>query len=246
LYVIGKFHATFADIMSNIFFKFKQFTVYHDLCAMKVGTDGVLLGAWVDCENCSSILDVGTGSGLIALMTAQRSHAQIDALDIDAEACRQALVNAEKSPFASRIRVMREDFLSFHPGCSYDLIVSNPPYFSSSPENPDSRKATARHNTALSFEALIRQSSLLLKEGGRLAVIVPFEARAAWNSQTLSCRLSLLKETVVKSKPNKPPKRILLEYIKGKAEPVTRTELVIAQENQYTAEYLALTKDFYL
>lgn len=234
--------------MSNIFFKFKQFTVYHDLCAMKVGTDGVLLGAWVDCKDCNNILDVGTGSGLIALMTAQRSHAQmIDALDMDEEACRQALVNVEKSPFSSRIHVIREDFHSFYPGYSYDLIVSNPPYFSSSLENPDGRKAAARHHSALSFEALIRKSSLLLKEGGRLAVIVPFEARAAWNNQTLSCRLNLLKETAVKSKTGKPPKRILLEYIKGKADQIVRTELVIAQENgTYNAEYLELTREFYL
>lgn len=232
--------------MSNVFFRFKQFTVYHDLCAMKVGTDGVLLGAWADCGDCGSILDVGTGSGLIALMTAQRSRAQIDALDIDAGACKQAAVNVERSPFSSRIRVVHEDYRTFHSEDLYDLIVSNPPYFSLSPENPDDRKAKARHSVSLSFEELVRKSSLLLRDNGKLAVIVPFEARTTWNRQTLSCRLSLLRETSVRSKPDKPPKRILLEYVKGKAERVERTELVISRENQYTPEYIALTGAFYL
>ncbi|MDR2627774.1 MAG: methyltransferase [Dysgonamonadaceae bacterium] len=233
--------------MSNNFFKFKQFTVYHDLCAMKVGTDGVLLGAWAGCTDCNSILDVGTGSGLIALMMAQRSRAQIDAVEIDERACRQALANVEESPFPSRIRVVHTDYQSFHPGYLYDLIVSNPPYFSLSLENPDSVKARARHNASLSFETLIRKSSLLLKDGGRLAVIVPFEARTIWNQQALSCRLNLLKETSVKSKTGKPPKRILLEYIKGAADCIDRTELVIEQDkHMYSPEYVELTKDFYL
>ena len=118
--------------MSNPFFQFKQFTIRHDKCAMKVGTDGVLLGAWAGTESCSRILDVGTGTGLIALMLAQRSKAVVDAIDIDADACLQAQENADSSLFAGRINVFHSDLADFAQASThlYGLIVSNPPYIS--------------------------------------------------------------------------------------------------------------------
>jgi len=106
--------------MPNPYFQFKQFTVFHDQCAMKVGTDGVLLGAWADCSNANRILDIGTGSGLIALMLAQRSEAEIDALDIDKGACKQAKYNIENSKFREQIRIIQSDFGDFKPDKKYD------------------------------------------------------------------------------------------------------------------------------
>lgn len=116
--------------MPNPYFSFKQFTVYHDRCAMKVGTDGVLLGAWADVSGARDILDIGTGTGLIALMLAQRSEAHIMAVDIDEDAVKQAKENVEKSPWPGRIEVERHDICCFNSDIRYDVIVSNPPYFS--------------------------------------------------------------------------------------------------------------------
>ena len=143
--------------MSNPFFQFKQFTIRHDKCAMKVGTDGVLLGAWAGTESCSRILDVGTGTGLIALMLAQRSKAVVDAIDIDADACLQAQENAESSLFAGRINVFHSDLVDFAQASThlYDLIVSNPPYFVDSlkcpnlQRNPPHRYADIRRFVAV-------------------------------------------------------------------------------------------------
>ena len=133
--------------MSNPFFQFKQFTIRHDKCAMKVGTDGVLLGAWAGTESCNRILDIGTGTGLIALMLAQRSKAAIDAIDIEADACLQAQENAESSLFAGRINVFHSDLVDFAQASThlYDLIVSNPPYFVDSLKCPNLQRNTARH-----------------------------------------------------------------------------------------------------
>ena len=137
--------------MSNPFFQFKQFTIRHDKCAMKVGTDGVLLGAWAGTESCSRILDVGTGTGLIALMLAQRSKAVVDAIDIDADACLQAQENAESSLFAGRINVFHSDLADFAQASThlYGLIVSNPPYFVDSLKCPTHRYADIRRFVAV-------------------------------------------------------------------------------------------------
>ena len=146
--------------MSNPFFQFKQFTIRHDKCAMKVGTDGVLLGAWAGTESCSRILDVGTGTGLIALMLAQRSKAVVDAIDIDADACLQAQENAESSLFAGRINVFHSDLADFAQASThlYGLIVSNPPYFVDSLKCPNLQRNTARHTDTLTLEDLLQYS----------------------------------------------------------------------------------------
>ncbi len=158
--------------MSNPFFQFKQFTIRHDKCAMKVGTDGVLLGAWAGTESCSRILDVGTGTGLIALMLAQRSKAVVDAIDIEADACLQAQENAESSLFAGRINVFHSDLVDFAQASThlYDLIVSNPPYFVDSLKCPNLQRNTARHTDTLTLEDLLQYSRKLLAPQGRIAL----------------------------------------------------------------------------
>ena len=155
--------------MSNPFFQFKQFTIRHDKCAMKVGTDGVLLGAWAGTESCNRILDIGTGTGLIALMLAQRSKAAIDAIDIEADACLQAQENAESSLFAGRINVFHSDLVDFAQASThlYGLIVSNPPYFVDSLKCPNLQRNTARHTDTLTLEDLLQYSRKLLAPQGR-------------------------------------------------------------------------------
>jgi tRNA1Val (adenine37-N6)-methyltransferase len=144
--------------MSNPFFHFKQFTIYHNLCAMKVGVDGVLLGAWADCRNAGYILDAGTGSGLIALMLAQRSNAIIHAIDIDENSCNQAEINFTNSPFHDRLSVEHISFQNYFPPVRYDLIVSNPPYFANSLKSPDKNRNLARHDEFLPIEVLIKKA----------------------------------------------------------------------------------------
>ena len=147
--------------MSNPYFRFKQFTVYHDLCAMKVGVDGVILGAWADCRNIKYSLDVGTGSGLIALMLAQRSEAYIHAIDIGENAYKQAEINFNNSPFHDRLSLEQIAFQDFSSSIKYDLIVSNPSYFVHSLKSPDKNRSLARHNEYLPLKVLLKKLLLL-------------------------------------------------------------------------------------
>lgn len=236
--------------MSNPFFRFKQFTVRHDKCAMKVGTDGVLLGAWADIAGCKRILDIGTGTGLIALMLAQRSQALIDAIDIDADACLQAEENTEASPFAGRIRVIHTALSDFTTTCPdrYDLIVSNPPYFVDSLKCPDRQRATARHTDTLPLETLLRDGRRLLAPGGHIALILPYDQKEHLYMSLRKESLFLSKEVSVASTLGALPKRILTELASGpSATPPHPGLLTIETAHlQYTDEYIALTKDFYL
>ena len=164
--------------MANPYFQFKKFTIRHDKCAMKVGTDAVLLGAWADITACKNILDIGTGTGIIALMLAQRCFANIDAIDIDTDAYSQAKENVAASPFAERINVIHASCSEYTGSCArekYDLIVSNPPYFINSLKCPDNKRSVARHTDSLSLFELIDDSCSLLSLSGRIALVLPYE-----------------------------------------------------------------------
>jgi len=232
--------------MSNPYFRFKQFTVYHDLCAMKVGTDGVLLGAWSDCKQAKTILDIGTGSGLIALMLAQRSEARIYAIDIDENACKQAKINFDNSRFSARLTVGKAAFQHWDTPLKFDLLVSNPPYFSDSLKSPDSGRNFARHNDSLFFADLIEKSFSLMNPGGKLDVIIPFDGFEVFQSLALENQLFLCRKTLVSSLPHKPPKRVLLEY--SNEETNYREDLLLIEKSPkvFSEEYIALTEDFYL
>ncbi|MDR1610320.1 MAG: methyltransferase [Candidatus Symbiothrix sp.] len=232
--------------MSNPYFQFKQFTVYHDLCAMKVGTDGVLLGAWADCTQAKTALDIGTGSGLIALMLAQRSGAPIHAIDIDENACEQAKINFENSPFSSLLIVEKAAFQHWETSLRFDLIVSNPPYFSDSLKSPNAQRNFARHNDSLFFADLIGKSLSLMNPGGKLAVILPFDGFGDFHTLALENRLFLCRKTLVSSLPHKPVKRVLLEYSNQEADYKENILLIEQSPKIYSEEYIALTKDFYL
>jgi tRNA1Val (adenine37-N6)-methyltransferase len=237
--------------MANDYFRFKQFTVRQDRCAMKVGTDGTLLGAWVAVDGCRSILDAGTGSGLIALMLAQRNGlAQIDALDVDADACSQALSNVEASPFAGRIRVIQDSFQSYALGAraAYDLIVSNPPYFVRSLKNPDPQRSLARHTDSLSLEELLGGGRELLKPGGRLALILPAGRDDELRQLAQAAGLKRIRQTNLIPLPGAQAKRTLTELSLDPRPSVCATDTLLLEEarRQYSPAYRELTKDFYL
>ena len=232
-------------LMSNPYFQFKQFIVYHDQCAMKVGTDGVLLGGWTELCNADSILDIGTGSGLIALMLAQRSKAQIDAIDMDENACKQAESNFKNSPFANQLKVHHSSLQDFQPGNQYDLIVSNPPFFSASLKSPDSQRNKARHNDSLSSEELFVNTKRLLTSNGRLCIIIPFDRNESISRIACQNQFFLKRETVVLPTPNSNPKRVLLEYSLYESLYKKNQIIIETSRHRYSEEFIRLTKDYY-
>ncbi len=236
--------------MSSDCFRFKQFEVCHGGCAMKVGTDGVLLGAWCRVYGVKSkVLDVGTGSGLIALMLAQRfADAQIDAIDVDPAAVNQANENFVHSKWSNRLqcRQIAVQDLAFK-NARYDAIVSNPPYFIDSLKNPDIQRQTARHTDTLSYEELLNASKILLQEDGSLSLILPAEAEE--DILTLAAKTGFFPTRLVHvySKPGKPVKRLLIELRKRKGSPCEQSQFYIESDSSPRSdEYTALTKDFYL
>ncbi|HMI07441.1 MAG TPA: methyltransferase [Flavobacterium sp.] len=242
-------------------FQFKQFSVTQDKSAMKVGTDGVLLGAWAPIsENTFSILDIGTGTGIIALMLAQRSAAghpnlqgelaqQIDALEIDEHAYEESVENFENSPWSDRLFCYHAGLDEFmeEPEDEYDLIVSNPPFHTEDYFSGDEKRDRARFTESLPFEDLVEAADLLLSEHGVFAVIIPFSAEEKFVALANDFELYPMKITRVKGKANTEIKRSLLAFSRNKTENFPIDELIIEIErHNYTPEYIALTKDFYL
>ena len=235
--------------MSNIFFKFKKFTIVQDQCAMKVGTDGVLLGAWANIEECKHVLDIGTGTGLIALMIAQRnSKAIVDAIDIDEQCVVQAKQNIESSPFAERVDVESISFQNFsqQDDKRYDLIVSNSPYFQNALKSPNQSRNHARHNNSLSFLDIISQGIDLLSENGRIALILPYEFKNTVIDHAAKFNLFANRITNVFPLPHKPAKRLLIEFGQSELECVEDNLIIELARHQYTSEFKELTHDFYL
>ncbi|WP_348799102.1 tRNA1(Val) (adenine(37)-N6)-methyltransferase [Flavobacterium adhaerens] len=232
-------------------FQFKQFTIEQDRCAMKIGTDGVLLGAWTPIENNPfNILDIGTGTGIIALMLAQRSHAeQIDALEIDDAAYEQATDNFENSPWNDRLFCFHAGLDEFveEPEDKYDLILSNPPFYSEDYKTDNEQRDLARFQDAMPFDELIEAAALLLSENGVFSVIIPFKEEENFLSLTKEYELYPLKITRVKGTPTSEIKRSLLAFCRNEKTDFPIDELIIeTKRHHYTTEYIALTKDFYL
>ena len=232
-------------------FTFKQFAIEQDRCAMKIGTDGVLLGAWVPIDNHPfSILDIGTGTGIIALMLAQRSTAQqIDALEIDEAAYEQATDNFENSPWNDRLFCFHAGLDEFieEPEEEYDLIVSNPPFYSEDYKTENESRDLARFQDAMPFEQLLEAADLLLSEHGIFAVIIPFKEEENFIALANEFELYPLKITRVKGTPTTEIKRSLLAFSRNETTDLPIDELVIeTARHVYTQEYIGLTKDFYL
>ncbi len=216
---------------------------------MKVNTDGVLLGAWADTDNIRSALDVGTGSGLIALMIAQRSDAIIDAVEIDQSSGLQAVENIDRSPWKNRIMIHQDSFQHFAVVCGkkYDLIISNPPYFRDALKPGDKARSKARHDVDLGFEELLQHSSSLLAPHGKVCVILPYAEKENFIDLAHLNQLYCQRITSVMSAPGASFSRVMMTFGQGIAEQIMKSELVIRQENgQYSPEYIDRTRDFYL
>ena len=218
---------------------------------MKIGTDGVLLGAWTPIENNPfSILDIGAGTGVIALMLAQRSNAeQIDALEIDEEAYEQSVDNFENSPWSDRLFCFHAGLDEFveEPEDEYDLIVSNPPFYTDDYKSENEQRDLARFADAMPFEDLIEAAALLLSENGVFSVIIPFKEEESFLALAVAYELYPLKITRVKGTPTTEIKRSLLAFSRNENAIITPGELIIeTSRHQYTPEYIELTKDFYL
>lgn len=233
--------------MANSYFRFKQFTIQQDCTAMKVGTDGVLLGAWSNVKNDSTILDIGTGTGLIALMAAQRTiGAKIDAIEIDESACMQANENVKQSPWKERIAVIQCAVQDFHPDRLYDTILCNPPFFINSTKTPDSSRTIARHCDTLSHSALLKSAIRLLTANGSLQVILPTEEAIAFMQEAEKSNLYTSRLTRVLPNPNKPTKRYLLEFSRILSNLIEDEIIIEWEHHKYCDRYIHLTKEFYL
>ncbi len=237
-------------------FRFKEFSIEQDRTPMKVGTDGVLLGAWVSIEegvrhasDCIPILDIGTGSGLIALMMAQRcSAALVDGVEIDEGSASQAADNVRMSSWGDRVSIHHTPLQSFRPDRKYDLIVSNPPYFVDSLLSPDKGRSVARHTTSLPFSDLIEGVVRLMSREGRFALILPTAESQLFDREARG-RLSLVRRCEVVSREGGGVKRIMSEYRLGAESSSVECEGLVIESGrppQFTEEYRALTRDFYL
>jgi len=218
---------------------------------MKVGTDGVLLGAWIDVAGARTVMDIGTGTGLIALMIAQRNaNALIDAIDIDEHACEQAEENAAASPWAERVKVFHTPLDRFVESRDekYDLIVCNPPYFANSKRSEDEKRRLARHADELTLEHLFSASVSLLKGSGRMGIVFPFVDKK--KVIDTAGRNGLYPEKILNVKHNagKEPVRVLISFSKESNAFAGEEEMAIETgiRHQYTKEFAALVRDFYL
>lgn len=232
--------------MSSPYFRFRQFTVWHDRSSLRVGTDGVLIGAWAGRQmHPSSILDAGTGSGLIALMMAQRfPDSVVRAIDIDAASVAQARDNIAASPWAGRIVAEQADFNQVTG--EFDLIVSNPPYFDEDTAAATTQRNQAKHTVTLSFTQLISKSAQLLTAGGRLAVILPHAVVSGFIGTAATHGLCLARRCDVRGSEQRPPRRTMLEFAKNATETDMQTLVIRTATNEYTDDYRRLTADFYL
>jgi tRNA1Val (adenine37-N6)-methyltransferase len=236
--------------MSNDTFEFKKFKIKHDRCAMRVGTDAVLLGAWVIPNGSKTILDIGTGSGVIAMMLAQKSTAKILAVDIDKESTEQAVENVQNSVFAGQVEIVHTSFQNFAEttNSKFDLIVTNPPYFIDSLKNSNDTKATARHNDSLSYSDLLAGVKRLLSEKGKFCLILPTKEAAIFRELAQAKGLYLSKLLRIRTRMEKDTEKRHLMQFEFKETEFSESTLVIEADSHrnYTAQYKEFTKDYYI
>lgn len=234
--------------MANDHFSFKQFTIYQHRSAFKVGTDGVLLGACADITGVRSILDIGSGTGLISIMLAQRCDATITAIEPDDESFIQTCENIKNCRWTNRINVEHTRLQAFNPTKGkFDLIVTNPPYFSDSLKNPDLRKSVTRHNDSLTSRDILEGVLKSLKEYGRLQLIMPYVEGNVFIAEAIKYGLYCNRILKIKPLPTSDIRRLILTFSKSQ-EKTSESFLTIehGKRHEFTEEYINLTKDFYL
>lgn len=244
-----KLFITFACDMSKDSFTFRQFVVRQEHCAMKVGTDGTLLGAWAELERQDGrVLDIGTGTGLIALMMAQRfPNARVTAIDIDEMAVSQAAGNVKHSPFSDRIDVAQVDVNVFEPTEKYDSIVCNPPFFNRALICPDNKRTLARHTLSMSYRQLMTAAYRMLDEEGLFSVIIPNDFFQHLESEALLAGFFLTRVFGVRTIEGKPIKRYLIELRKNPIKEYVKKDVLIENAPNVRSEwYHKLIKDFYI
>lgn len=229
-------------------FNFKQFSVQQNLSAMKIGTDGVLLGAWADAENGGEILDVGSGTGIISLMLAQRfPQSKITAIEISTDAASESETNFSRSPWSERLRVVNSDFRnhSFE-SKEFDSIVSNPPFFNNGIKSPDAFRAKARHDDTLSAIDIIRFGARLLSKTGKISLITPAELEDSLIYEATLAGLTPTRLTRVCSVEEKKPIRLLSEFSRKTS--ATKADVLVIRDknNNFSDNYINLVKDFYI
>jgi tRNA1Val (adenine37-N6)-methyltransferase len=229
-------------------FRFKQFTIYDSQCSHKVGTDGTLLGAWTTLENAKHILDIGTGSGLIAIMAAQRTREQssVEAIEVSQPDCEQALENIRRSPWPDKIKIYHTSLQKFHSAQKFDCIISNPPYFNNSYKPPNESRITPRHTDTLSFEELITHSRRLLKDTGRLNVVMPYAEGLQFIELAKQQGFYITRQWSFLTRQEKPIERWLLEFSLESLEVETGEILLYSKGGEWSDGYKELTKEFYL
>lgn len=232
---------------SNKPFHFKQFSLNHHKSTMKVGTDAILLGVWCDVNNAETILDVGTGSGIIALLMATRSKAKVDAVELDLESVREAMINFNNSPYSKRLHIFHDDLTNFAESTNhiYDIIISNPPFFSNDlmPDNP-SRKA-ARHIDKLTHENLCKGVSKLLSKNSKFCLVIPKNQSHDFILCADKHNMNLHKQQIIYPKPNTLANRVNLEFRFEKISKVITEEMIIRNENgEHSEQYKKYTGDF--
>jgi tRNA1Val (adenine37-N6)-methyltransferase len=239
--------------MPNPYFRFKQFKIYHDRCAMKVTTDACLFGAW--CADIlknsylvvNNLLDIGTGTGLLSLMIGQKNDLLIDAVEIDQEAAQQARENVSASPWNDRINIINDDILEFNPGKQYDVIISNPPFYENELTSQKLKKNIAHHSHYLSISQVTEIIKNNLNNNGLFFLLLPFKRTTEVEILLREQELHLLQKLIVRQSVNHSPFRSLIMGSKEIHSALQVSELSIwDQHQQYTLEFTALLKDYYL
>ncbi len=244
--------------MPNPFFKFKQFTVYHDRCAMKVTTDSCFFGAWAadEIKNSSpdsyrekirNVLDIGTGTGLLSLMVAQHNEVEIDAVEIDPETAEQANENVEGSPWKNRIRIFNKDILSFHPEKKYDCIISNPPFYQNELASDLIKKNIAHHSEQLTIAQVLKFIKTYLNEEGLFFLMYPFKRKEEVETMVAQNELYIITSIILHQSVKHGPFRVIIKGSRKNIIPAEQTSISVWDENQkYTSAFTGLLKDYYL
>jgi tRNA1Val (adenine37-N6)-methyltransferase len=233
---------------SGTYFHFKQFSVRHDRCVMKVGTDAVLLGAWVDVSDAEDILDIGTGSGVIALILAQRTanSTRLESVEIEKNSAEQASANVCNSPWSSRIGVHQVAVQDYFPAKRFDLIVTNPPYFVKSLPPPDQGRLHVRHTTSLSYDELLSAVVRLLASRGRFNVILPYQEAKVFTKLASQYQLFCNRRYHFRTRKEKPMERTLLEFSIGTQSLDEGEILLYDHDLEWSQSYRSLISDFYI